>query len=181
MRTDRILRHTFCSAPIALAAALIFAACAGADRADADDRAPAADAAGTWAREAGTFAFDGDTHSFRILRCDLSGSREDGMVLQGAGELSDGRRLRVEVERRGSDHIHEQVFVVFGTLMEGDNWKAGMHRVPDGRWFADEAGATPTVGPLLTVSDNDLMVDAVFEREGDDSTRRGVLRARCTS
>ena len=136
---------------------------------------PPAGAAGA----AGSFAVGGENYSFGVVRCDLSGSAEDGMLLRGSGTTQDGRRVTLEVERLSNGTVWERASVYLGGIAEGDRWQARMGQRPDGRWFADEAGTTPASGPLIEVSGNELLVESEFTRSGGGEPQAGVLRVSC--
>ncbi len=123
----------------------------------------------------------GTTHSFPNVRCDLQDARGDGNLVFGLAEHSDGRRMRLEVERiKPGDILHERVTIYFGNVMDGDFWTAQGHQWPDGRWFADE-GAVQIDGPLLVVSASGVTASGTFKHETTDSTQSGTLRADCGS
>lgn len=133
------------------------------------------------ASQDGSFEYSGTSYPFRIVRCDLTGQLYDGMILHGAGTAPDGRRLAVSVDRTGSDVVHQNAFVSFGDLKDGDNWSASRTSLQDGRWFADEGATEPADGPLFQIAGNELFVAATFHRESDDVFQPGVLRATCRS
>lgn len=132
--------------------------------------------------QAGTFEHGDTTYRFQVTRCDLTGTRYEGILLHGLGETPDGRRISVEVERadRG-DWTSHNVMVAFGSLMDGDVWTASTHQLQDGRWFADESAMEPADGPLLEIADDHVTAAGTFKHERDGRTERGTLRATCAS
>ena len=129
---------------------------------------------------AGTIELDGETASFLVVTCDLSGTREDGMLLRGTGTAPDGRRLSVEVERLAAgETVNERATVYFGGLVDGDHWTVRATQWPDGRWFADEVGSEVTEGPLIHVSPNEVTAEGAFQHQRDEATKRGRVQATC--
>lgn len=145
---------------------------------EADSR-EAEEAASIPSDRAGTFELDGETFSFLVVTCDLSGTREDGMLLRGTGTVPDGRRLSVEVERLAGETVNERATVYFGGLVDGDHWTARAIQWPDGRWFADEIRNEATEGPLIRVSGNELTAEGPYRHERDDTTMPGIIHATC--
>jgi hypothetical protein len=184
-------RHSF-HGRACLLLVVLMVACGGgaadapAGAAEALEAAEAAEAAQAGedvqpaAGRSGTVELAGMTHEFQMVRCDLTGTRYDGMLIHGSGVQPDGRRMSVQVERVDDDgRVSENVFVSFGSLMDGDVWTAGAHRVPDGRWFRDERMMEPVEGPLLAIAGSDLSAAVTFIRETDATERAGVLHASC--
>lgn len=129
----------------------------------------------------GTVELDGTTYEFTVNRCDLTGGRPDGMLLEGSGTAPDGRRLKVEVERlERSETTWERATIYFGSIVEGDSWTARLAGWPDGRWFADDAPADPVDGPLHRVSGDQLLIQSTFRHETTRDAAQGELRVTCT-
>ena len=141
---------------------------------------PASDPGAIPADRAGSFVLDGTEYPFLVVRCDLTGRSPDGMLVRGGGTAPDGRRFSIEVERLdGGETVDERVSAFLGSIVDGDHWTTRRTRWPDGRWFSDEIGNDPAEGPLIRVSGNELIVDADFEHETEETSRSGVLRAAC--
>jgi hypothetical protein len=146
----------------------------------ADTHARTAEAVQPITERSGIVELDGTTHEFQIVRCDLTGARYDGMLVHGSGLHPDGRRMSVQVERVARDAgSRENVFVSFGSLMDGDVWTVAAHQAADGGWFSDEAMMEPAEGPLLAMSGDEIRADVTFIREVDGTERRGTVRASC--
>lgn len=129
---------------------------------------------------AGTFDLDGTVYTFLVVKCDLTGSSETGMLLRGTGTAPDGRRLTAEVERlTPGETINERATVYFGGLVDGDHWTARASGWPDGRWFAGEDGSEPVEGPLIRVSGNELTAEGAYGHERDGLTKTGRIHATC--
>lgn len=169
-------RHSFHGGATSLLVLLMVACSDGA----ADAPARAAEDVQPTAGRSGTVELNGTTHAFQVVRCDLTGAMYEGTLIHGSGVQPDGRRMSVQVERVDADgRVSENVFVSFGSLMDGDVWTAAAHRVPDGRWFSDEAMMEPAEGPLLAIAGGELTAAVTFIRETDGTKRTGVLRASC--
>ena len=169
-------RHSYRGGPSLLIVLLMTACGDGA----ADEPARTAEAVQPAVERSGTVELAGTTHEFQIVRCDLTGARYAGTLIHGTGVQPDGRRMSVQVERIEDDgRMSENVFVSFGSLMDGDVWTAAVHRVPDGRGFSDEAMLEPAEGPLLTLTGGELTAAVTFVRETDGTERSGILRATC--
>lgn len=145
-----------------------------------DGRPPTTAAATPAASRDVALDFGGIGYPLRLVRCDLTGTRYDGMLVHGAGTAPDGRGISLQVERvEEDDRVSEGVFISFGSLMDGDAWSASRHRLPDGRWFGDEAAIEPADGPMIEISGDEIVVEAELVHETDGTTRPGTLRATC--
>jgi hypothetical protein len=167
---------------LTLSVALAVVSACGSDRGD-DASTAATPAASTQAVPTGTFDIDGTSYSFRIVQCDLTGSAPDGMFLRGGGELPDGRRMGVEVERlapeiAGAGTTFERASVEFGNFMDGDGWEARATSFDGERWVND---ATQLVldGPLIRISGDELVIAGTYKHASKDSTAQGSIRATC--
>lgn len=154
------------SARILLAAAALAPACGAPDAAGVDGQAPgAARAASPAAVHLATLTIGDTTYEFRILRCDLTGSAEDGILLRGNGTAPDGRRFTVEVERLAppidAGTIAERV--TLNLLPDGDRdaaqWEARRETsmFDRARWIRSYADAEPADGPLFRISGTELV------------------------
>lgn len=165
---------------------LTLGACGGAEddaeRAGPEDgRPPNAATATPEASRGIALDFGGTHYSLRLVRCDLTGTRYDGMLVHGSGTAPDGRGISLQVERvEEGDRVSEGLFISFGSLMDGDAWSASRHRVPDGRWFGDEAAMEPADGSMVEISGDEIVVDAELARETDGTTQPGTVRATCS-
>jgi hypothetical protein len=167
---------------------LTLGACGGADdgndrmRAGPDDSGtPTAAVATTAASRDVDLDFGGTRYPLRLVRCDLTGTHYDGMLVHGSGTAPDGRGISLQVERvEEGDRVSEGVFVSFGSLMDGDVWSASRHRLPDGRWVADEAAMESADGPMIEISGDEIVVEAELMHETDATTRPSTVRATCS-
>lgn len=160
------------------------AACGGA----ADDGEPAASSEATARSTAdgagqGTLVMDGARHPFSVRSCDLLGTDGDDVILRGSGTTEDGRRLRVELERSPGDASGawevQNVFVMFGSIADGEAWSAKRHSGDDGNWYAGEISTEPAPGPLIEIDSGSVSVAAALDAEGDGTAAEVEIEARC--
>lgn len=150
-----------------------------------DDAARAVPAEGAVASgsadRSGTFELGGTSHPFRIIHCDLSGDRPDGILLRGAGTAPDGGPLTVVVTRestRSGSMQWEKATLYFGSITQGDMWTTRRGQLAGGSWVPGDPGE-PAEGPLIQVTGNELVVEGVMHHETRDATEPGVLRVTC--
>ena len=162
---------------VALILPAIFTACAEGDQAATAEQRPADKIP---ADRAGLFELADSRYPFLVVRCDLTGSAEDGMLVRGSGTTPDGRRMAVEVERQTDGNgVSERASVFFGNLNQRDSWSARRRGNGKGAWFRDEAGIEPADGPLLKVAGTQLIASGQFQHGSKDSAQPGTLRAAC--
>lgn len=133
------------------------------------------------ADRSGTFDLGGISHPFRIVHCDLSGDRPDGILLRGAGTAPDGGPLTVVVTRestRSGSMQWEKATLYFGSITQGDMWTTRRGQLAGGSWVPGDPGE-PAEGPLIQVTGNELVVEGVMHHETRDATEPGVLRVTC--
>ena len=136
-------------AHIALAVTCVSIACGG----EGPDSGTSADAPARRTAASppvmGTLELADTTLAFRVTKCDLTGTAEDGMLLLGTGTmpdgsslLPDGRTMLVEVERlsphlAGAASVYERATVQFGSFMDEDGWEATATSFDGSRWTSD--------------------------------------------
>jgi len=195
------------SVRVLVVASVLAAACGAPDTASVDGQAAGAlRAASATAVRLATIEIGNTTYPFRILRCDLSGRAEDGILLRGGG-TPDGPRLTVEVERLSSPAgisgmVYERVtFSLLNASADGNRtWQATRSHYGDERWMRGE-GREVVDGPLIRISGAELVAADIFTHEifpsperrkaltpaeqralriKSHATRPGTLRAACT-
>lgn len=148
---------------------------AGADRADAG--------AATDGPRTGTLRLGDDTYSFFFRECDPEPTARDYVTLSGSGTTPDGRRLRVQLERRPGDTPgawrDQDVFVLIGDIRDGESWGAKRHTGADGGWYVGELSGEPAPGPLIEVEGRAISVDATLRSGESEEQRQAEIRAEC--
>jgi hypothetical protein len=138
----------------------------------------------------GSFELPDTTFAFRLTRCDLTGTAQDGILLRGSGTmpdgsmlLPDGRRLGITVERLtpemgGPGWLYERATVQFGSMMDEDGWEATASSQDGSAWIAEDS-RTALDGPIIQVSGNDLIVAATYKHASRDERVEGMMRVTC--
>jgi hypothetical protein len=138
----------------------------------------------------GSFELPDTSFAFRVVKCDLSGTAPDGLLLKGSGTmpdgtllLPDGRRMSVEVEhltpeQGGPGWLYERATVQFGDFREEDGWEATAMSTDGSSWSSGDM-MTSLEGPIIQVSGNDLLVAATYEHASTGEQLQGTLRVTC--
>lgn len=154
----------------------VLLACGGERVPEAQARAQETQTSGTGSA---TLELGAETYTFDGVQCDLQDARGDGNLVFGLASHTDGRSMRLEVERiKPREMLNERVTIYFGNVVDGDFWTTRATQLPDGRWLAND-GADQIDGPLLTVTSNGVRATGTFRHETTDSTQTGTLRADC--
>jgi hypothetical protein len=173
--------------PSTLFLTLLAIACGGDSDMGASDAAPIARSDAP-PPVMGSFELPDTTFAFRLIKCDLTGTAPDGILLRGSGTmpdgsllLPDGRRMSIEVERLtpetgGPGFLYERATVQFGSFMDEDGWEATATSMDGSRWTSDN---DVLEGPIIQVSGNDLSVAATYKHASRDEWVEGTLRVTC--
>lgn len=173
--------------PATLVLTLLVSACGGDSDAGAaaEARATRSDAPPP---VMGSFELPDTRLEFRVIKCDLTGTSPDGILLRGSGTmpdgsllLPDGRTMSIEVERLtpetgGPGFLYERATVQFGSFMDEDGWEATAQSFDGSRWTGDNDVLD---GPIIQVSGNEVVVAATYKHASRDERVEGFLRVTC--
>lgn len=99
----------------------------------------------------GTFAIGESSQQFRVIRCDLSGTSPDSLLLRGSGTMPD--------------------------MQDEDGWEATATSIGGGRWTSQDNRVLDS--PITQIEGNDLVVTATFTALSGESSQAGTLRVTC--